>query len=112
MRRCRYAKCGNVFQPRKDFYVYCSWDCRMADVGPNYECDYRGYQRSSDQRYGRGFADGARANPSSGLQIPAGIWKGMLIFCHPDKHQADPGLLTLATEVTRWLIEHRPAERS
>jgi hypothetical protein len=32
----------------------------------------------------------------------------MMLFCHPDKWQGEPGLVTLATEVTRWLIEHRP----
>ena len=44
--------------------------------------------------------------------IPLGIWKGMLLFCHPDKWQGEPGLVTLATAVTRWLLEHRPPERN
>jgi hypothetical protein len=82
----------------------------VADVGPNYEHDYRGYQRSGDQRYDRGFWDGTRAQPPGQAHIPAGIWKGLLLFCHPDKHQQEPGLKTLAEEVTRWLLDHRPTE--
>jgi hypothetical protein len=34
-----------------------------------------------------------------------------MLFCHPDKWQGNPGLVTLATEVTRWLLEHRPREK-
>jgi hypothetical protein len=111
MRRCRYSNCRKLFNPEKDFYYYCCWDCRVADVGADYQHDYRGYQRSGDQRYDRGFWDGTRAGPSE-PEIPQGIWRGMLLFCHPDKWQGEPGLVALAGEITRWLIEHRPGPSS
>jgi hypothetical protein len=107
MRRCRYHNCRQPFEPEKDFYYYCSWDCRVADVGPHYERDYRGYQRSGDQRYDRGYWDGMNAGPA-GPEIPQGIWKGMMLFCHPDKWASEPGLVALAAEITRWLLDHRP----
>jgi hypothetical protein len=110
MRRCRYHKCRKSFYPEKDFYCYCSWGCRVADVGPHYERDYRGRQRSYEQSYDRGYHDAWWA-PPPGPEIPHGIWKGLMLFCHPDKWQDNPGLVTLATEVTRWLLEHRPREK-
>jgi hypothetical protein len=111
MRRCRYWKCRQPFTPQKDYYYYCSWDCRVADVGPNYERDSRGYQRDRDTHYDRGWNDAWRFRTAS-IDIPPGIWKGLLLFCHPDKWQGEPGLVTLATEVTRWLLEHRPPEKN
>jgi hypothetical protein len=108
-RRCRYHKCRQPFTPEKDFYYYCSWDCRVADVGSEYQRDFRGYQHSGDQHYDRGFWAGTRAQPS-GLEIPQGIWKGLVLFSHPDKWQGEPGLATLAHEVTLWLLAHRPDE--
>jgi hypothetical protein len=111
MRRCRYRNCRKPFEPEKDFYYYCSWTCRVADVGPHYERDYRGYQRNRDQSYNRGYWDGARATPP-GPAIPPGIWRGMILFCHPEKWQGQRGLVALATEVTRWLLDHRSREPS
>jgi hypothetical protein len=105
MRRCRH--CQEWFEPEKLYYWYCSWDCRVADVGSDYQRDYRGHQRARDNTYDRGFWDGMRSGPMNST-IPPGIWKGLLLFCHPDKWQGEPGLVTLATEVTRWLLEHRP----
>jgi hypothetical protein len=107
-RYCRYRLCRQPFTPEKEFYYYCSWACRVADVGPHYERDYHGYQRSGDQRYDRGFWDGTRARPS-GAEIPLPIWKGLVLFSHPDRWQGEPGLQTLAHEVTIWLLAHRPA---
>ena len=109
-RHCRWRECRQPFTPEKEFYYYCCWQHRVADVGSEYERDYRGYQRSQDQSYDRGFWAGARAQPP-GPEIPPGIWKGLILFSHPDKWQAEPGLETLATEVTRWLLAHRPANR-
>jgi hypothetical protein len=111
VRRCRNPKCGQYFAPPagKDFWVYCSWPCRVAHVGEHYE-DARGWQRERNQHYDRGYWAGVRSGPLNST-IPPGIWKGLLLFCHPDKWQGEPGLVTLATEVTRWLLEHRPPER-
>jgi hypothetical protein len=106
MRRCRYRLCGKWFDPPKPNYYFCSWNCRQAHVA---EHDYRGHRRSSDSSYDRGYTDAWRSQRSAGLYIPPGIWKGLLLFSHPDKWQSEPGLLTLANEVTRWLIEHRPS---
>jgi hypothetical protein len=111
MRRCRNPQCGAVFTPVKDFYVYCCWPCHVAHVGEDHARHHRGYQRSQDQCYDRGFWDGARVRPPM-IDIPPCLWKGMLLLVHPDKWQCEPGLLTLATEVTRWLLAHRPAHRS
>jgi hypothetical protein len=112
MRRCRYHKCRKSFYPEKDFYYYCSWGCLVADVGPNYERDYRGHQRERDRHYDRGWHDAWQSRRLTEPTIPTGIWKGLLLFSHPDKHEQEPGLKTLAEEVTRWLLEHRPVERS
>ena len=35
-----------------------------------------------------------------------------MLFSHPDKWQQEPALVPLANEVTRWLLEHRPVERT
>jgi hypothetical protein len=102
-----------MFLPPKPNYFYCSWEHRVADVGEQYE--KRSYDRQGrSHSYDQGFWDGARARPSYAAEIPPGIWKGLLLFSHPDKWQSEPGLLTLANEVTRWLIDHRPshAERN
>ena len=109
MRRCRHHKCRKAFEPAKDFHHYCSWDCRVADVGPHYERDYRGSQRSGDQRYDRGFWDGARATPPD-IEIPPHIWKAALVLVHPNRWQTEPGLARFAHEVTPWLLAHRPAD--
>jgi hypothetical protein len=108
MRQCRNPQCGQVFTPLKPFYVYCSWTCRVAHVGEHYE-DRRGWQRERHQSYDRGYWDGARARPVP-PDMPQAIWKGLLLFSHPDRWQAEPGLLPLATEITRWLLDHRPVD--
>jgi hypothetical protein len=107
MRRCRYRPCGQLFQPAQRHHYWCSWACRQASLAAN---DYRGSQRHADERYDEGFADGVRARPDLPLDIPHGIWRGLLLFAHPDKWQREPGLLPLATAVTQWLLAHRPAE--
>jgi hypothetical protein len=104
-RKCRYRPCGKRFVPPKPNYWFCCWEHREAHYAGN---DYRGHQRTSDQSYDRGYGDGARVRSSTDMAIPPGIWKGLLLFSHPDKWQGEPGLLTLANEVTRWLIAHRP----
>src|SRR5919109_4991620 len=109
MRRCRNPLCGQVFTPLKPHYYYCCWPCGVAHVGEDYRHDYRGYQRSRDSAYDRGFWDGTRLQPPP-VAIPSGIWKGLLLFAHPDKWQSEPGLLPLASEITRWLLDHRPSE--
>jgi hypothetical protein len=103
MRRCRYHSCRKLFEPAKHFYYYCSWDCRVADVGAD-------YQRHRDQSYDRGYHDAWQAK-TPGSEIPHGIWRGMILLCHPDKYEQEPGLKTLAGEITRWLLEHRPGEK-
>jgi hypothetical protein len=107
MRRCRYSNCRKSFEPEKHYHFYCSWECRVADVGADYQRDYRGYQRSGDQQYDRGFWDGARTKPP-GLEIPPHIWKAAIVLVHPDRWQGEPSMQTLAHEVTVWLLEHRP----
>jgi hypothetical protein len=105
MRRCRYRLCRREFLPPKPNYYFCSWDCHQAYFAAN---DYRGYKRRSDESYDRGYQDAWRARPPGEVNIPGGVWKGLMLFSHPDKWQHKPGLVTLATEVTRWLLEHRP----
>ncbi len=107
MRRCRY--CGWEFQPAKSFYYYCTWECRVADVGPNYERDYRGHQRERDTHYDRGYNDGVRSGPMN-TTIPPGIWKAAIQLVHPDRWADNPSLAALAHEVTIWLNQHRPQE--
>jgi hypothetical protein len=51
-----------------------------------------------------------RGRPVGTIEIPQGIWKGLLLFAHPDKWQSEPSLLPLASEVTRWLLDHRPSQ--
>jgi hypothetical protein len=41
--------------------------------------------------------------------MPPTVWKGLLRLAHPDHHAQSP-LLPVATEVTRWLLAHRPQE--
>jgi hypothetical protein len=105
MRRCRYRPCGQLFQPAQRHYYWCSWACRQASLAAN---DYRGSQRHAEQRYDEGYWAGVRAQPTLTLEIPHAIWKGLLLFSHPDKWQGEPGLLALSTACTRWLLEHRP----
>jgi hypothetical protein len=108
MRRCRYHKCRQPFEPQKDFYFYCSWGCRVADVGSHYE-DGRGYQRERNEHYNRGYWDGVRSRPPT-IGIPKPIWLKLLAFSHPDKWMsAATGIRETADEVTRWLLEHRPS---
>ena len=113
MRWCRYSPCGKPFQPKpgREHFRYCSWEHYLADGGKDYERDRRGDRRAYEQHYDAGFWDGNRARPAD-LDIPYGIWNGLLLFSHPDKWQGEPGLLTLANEVTRWLLEHRPKART
>jgi len=109
MRQCRNPLCRQAFMPLKPFYYYCSWACRVAHVGEDYAHDSRGYQQGRGQAYDRGFWDGTRLKPPT-AEIPPGIWKGLMLFSHPDKWQLEPGLLPLASEITRWLLDHRPSE--
>jgi hypothetical protein len=111
MRRCRYHKCRKSFHPEKDFYYYCSWDCRVAAVGPNYEHDYRGHQRRRDQQYDHGFWDGTQARPSAHPEIPTRIWKALAILSHPDHWDNAPaGIKELSHEAMIWLLDHRPSD--
>jgi hypothetical protein len=115
MRRCRFYKCRKSFFPEKCFYFYCSWECRVADVGPNYEHDYRGHQRSRDEHYDRGFWDGTRAKPPGQPEMPPHIWKALAVLVHPDRWDNAPvGINELSHEAMIWLLDHRPldAERN
>jgi hypothetical protein len=98
MRRCRYRKCGELFAPPKPNRWFCCWEHHQAHYAQN---DYRGYRRRSDESYDRGFWDGTRAKPPSGPKMPKGIFKAILLLCHPDKYEQEPGLQTIASEVTR-----------
>jgi hypothetical protein len=109
MRYCRYWRCKRSFWPEKRHYYYCSWDCRVADVGVDYERDYRGHQRSRDEHYDRGYWDGVRSQPV-GPDMPPAVWKGLILLCHPDKYAQEPRLQAVADEVTRWLLMHRPSQ--
>jgi hypothetical protein len=109
MRRCRYRQCGQSFWPKQPHYYFCSWACHQAHYADDRN-DYRGHQRSRDSAYDRGYTDGLRSGPMNTAIIPAHIWRGLLLFSHPDKWQGEPGLLTLANDVTRWLLQHRPRE--
>src|SRR5262245_28652226 len=109
MRTCRYRLCRQPFLPPKPNHYFCSWDCHEKHYAePGH--DYRGYQRGREQSYEHGFWDGVQAGPRPTVTIPPGIWKGLVALSHPDKWQIDPGLVALATEVTRWLLAHRPPE--
>jgi hypothetical protein len=103
MRRCRNQSCGKFFNPPKPNYWWCSWECRQEHRATN---DYRGYQRSRDQSYDRGYNDASRAR----VTIPKPIWKGLILFTHPDKYASEPSLQTLASECTIWLLANRPVE--
>jgi hypothetical protein len=112
MRRCRYRPCGKIFQPAQPSHHYCCWEHRVTDVGEHYE--RRPYDRQGHgDSYDQGFWAGARARLGT-AEIPPGIWRGMIFLCHPDRFASEPGLQTLAGEVTRWLLQHRPttAERT
>jgi hypothetical protein len=98
-----------MFLPPKPSHWFCCWEHHERHYAQN---DYRGYKRSADERYDRGYWDGTKAQPPRDVGIPSGIWKGMLLFCHPDKHDQEPGLKPLASEITRWLLDHRPVERN
>src|SRR5688500_17846857 len=99
-------------QGRIDDY-YCSWGCWVADGGPRYEHDYPSHQRARDSQYARGWNDAWRSPPPPPpAMMPARIWKGLVLFRHPDKWHGQPALLTLADEATRWLLEQRPVERA
>ena len=109
MRHCRNPECRQSFEPAKDFYVYCSWACRVAHVGEHDEDD-RGHQRSRDQSYDRGFWGGARVRPLE-VEIPPQIWQALAVLVHPDRWQGTPALLPIAHEAMVWLLAHRPAHR-
>jgi len=93
VRRCRYWRCKRPFWPRKPNFHYCTWDCRVADVGADYARDYRGHQvRLAD------------------IDILPGIWKALVVLVHPDRWQGTPALLPIAHEAMVWLLEHRPSQ--
>jgi hypothetical protein len=106
MRQCRNPRCHETFVPKKRYHYWCSWDCRVADVGN----DYRGYQREREQQYDRGFWDGTRARPSATTTMPPHIWKALAVLAHPDRWQTEPGLLDLSHEAMVWLNTHRPLD--
>jgi hypothetical protein len=68
MRQRRYHKCRKLFEPEKHFYFYYSGDCRVADVGPHYKHDYRGYQRERATHYDHGWNDAWRSRPPPPLK--------------------------------------------
>jgi hypothetical protein len=93
--------------PLKPSYWFCCWGHRQLHYAQH---DYRGSQRRTDQSYDRGYTDAWRqATPPAELTIPTSIWRGMIFLCHPDKYASEPGLHTLAGEITKWLLDHRPA---
>jgi hypothetical protein len=97
-----------MFLPPKPSHYFCCWDHHELHYAQH---DYRGDKRSADERYDRGYNDAWRqAKPSAEIQIPRGVWKGLMLFSHPDKWQSEPELLPLANKVTRWLIEHKPVD--
>jgi hypothetical protein len=108
MRWCRYWKCRQEFSPPKPNYYFCSWQCHQAHYAEN---DYRGYRRSSDQSYDRGYWDGIRSGPMNST-IPPHIWKALAVLVHPDRWQDAPALLAIAHEAMVWLNQHRPPERN
>jgi hypothetical protein len=110
MCRCRYYKYRQSFFPEKPFYSYCCWDCRVADIGPHYERDYRGHQRERDTHYDRGWNDAWRSKPPGQPEMPPHIWRALAVLVHPDPWQQEPGLLALSHEATVWLNTHRTSE--
>jgi flagellar biosynthesis/type III secretory pathway protein FliH len=113
LRTCRF--CGTSFEPLKPYFFWCSYACRQADPQ-----DGRGFQRSREASYDIGYFDGYRRGYQQGLAegrqhagIPQSVFRAALQLCHPDRYQQTP-LCAVATQVTRWLIEHReqPGEAS
>ena len=41
------------------------------------------------------------------VSMPSSVFKIMLTFCHPDRHDRDPGRRVQAEKVTRWLLKNR-----
>jgi hypothetical protein len=56
--------------------------------------------------YTDGFQVGYRAGQAEPI-LPPALWQHMLVLVHPDHHEGSP-LHPMATEVTRWLLIHRP----
>jgi hypothetical protein len=60
--------------------------------------------------YEMGYTDGFQAGYRAGQvepSLPPALWQHMLVLVHPDHHEGSP-LHPMATEVTRWLLMHRP----
>jgi hypothetical protein len=114
MRRCRYSLCRKPFQPEKHFHFYCSWECRVADVGAHYE--KRAYDRQvRDHSYDQGYWAGARAQSSADPILPPHLWKAFAVLVHPDRWGDVPeGIKALSHKRMVWLNAHKPegAERN
>jgi hypothetical protein len=98
MRHCRYWRCKRQFWPAKSYFSYCSWDCRVADVGPDYQRDDRGHQRERDTQ------------PPLTETMPPDIWRALVMLVHPDRWQQEPRLLSLSHRAMVWLNTHRPSD--
>jgi hypothetical protein len=72
----------------------------------------KGYTTRTTGRtmYEMGYTDGLQAGYRAGQAEPhisPELWQYMLVLVHPDHHEGSP-LHPMATEVTRWLLLHRP----
>jgi hypothetical protein len=72
----------------------------------------QGYGTRTTRRttYEMGYTDGLHAGYRAGQMepsLPPELWQHMLVLVHPDHHEGSP-LHPMATEVTRWLLMHRP----
>jgi hypothetical protein len=98
LRTCRYPPCGKAFEPEKPSYWWCCYDHYLMDK-----------ERKGQPLYDVGYRDGYAAGYEAGRQhagVPQSVFRAALQLCHPDRYQQTP-LCAVATEVTRWLIEHR-----
>jgi hypothetical protein len=106
MRNCR--RCGAVFQPKKEFYFWCSMTCRRAAL---VEAEARPFSADDVARaYQAGLAEGLRRarSPLRGPEpLPLEAYRFMITLLHPDKH-AGTSLEPLATRAVQWLNAHKP----
>ena len=108
MRQCRYRACRRAFVPAKPHYWFCCFEHRQLHGAEN---DYRGYRRSGDQSYDRGWNDAYRSKPPGQPAMPPGIWKVLAVLVHPDRGDRAPdGIKQLSHEAMIWLLDHRPSE--
>ena len=59
-----------------------------------------------EMAYKNGFRAGYRAGQAE-PSLPPALWQHMLVLVHSDHHEGSP-LHSMAAEVTRWLLMHRP----